>query len=965
MSSLTPTQEHFLKRELLRLQLEKEFEQFNDAYALRRFGFPFTKGDPEEYKVKKKSKSDGVITADADDTLDEFPLSKFFFNNFVLTIPFLSSQHQNIEEFWIKKVQRFYEHFMNLSMSESYDRDELTKRKKLGLKLTRFILMFYNSGVGTTNEAIYYQKEKQTIGESAQSSKLDKLMFPSKETLQEHVANGTFINGVNVNVAGVRLAKKANNKFWSTLNITKTHDTYYEFLIKSRVELSESSNIYVPRRYQDFKELHQLLKKKYPGKQLPKLPSKIKSVIHVGGSSVDDDEDDPEYYEDDEDDINSKKHDDEIRRSLTSLFKDLKIEQPPANSDPNPQTPKLDTTSQFDEKTPKSPKSPKSSKFFKSPGAKMFGSPSSSEKKKTSSVNGPDGTVKNKLPREKLRVALRAYIRELLKDEEIAHCEILKEFLFKGQILKLSNEEEIDIKIRENLDLLLLLNQVKFQSEAYARVTELKKQTIPLRTKLLESDNGIIDIFDELKTKDHISQLSPMLRNFMDWCKIEVAATIYQLFLGNDSSFEFYSQIRRFHKMLPYSVMINILKFTNPMSIMKMMLDLMMASPFGGKSLLQTLFYGILTDDIKAQMKTITELEAKIGHQDILKRLKFFVYDCEDKQLLESIKQESKELNTDLLLTIIITPKLSDQFSIDDETVGIVFESYQEYKKIKTAVYAEDKVLINHEKTEFYSNMKAIFKLYVKNHDKDILKQIWSEPELTSILKDLLTMFYQPLVNLFKNAHVEIAFKNFENFMDELIVTIDRLQNEIYISDTSKIVDEIMKVLNNHEDEFYQFLHNVYKNDSDQIFEQLIQWINKVLNFLRNSKDLNSTGHKKLDITSIVSDAPNGAVILEELEAIIETVRLQRQQYMEKLAKNDKKQQDLINKNWDMINNVEIFNSSDFGLNEHDILELNEEETSDDEDEDDVKITPREEMKTDEIATLVPVFKAGIVNILQ
>lgn len=966
MADITPTREHFLKRELLRLQLAKEFEQFNDAYALRRFGYPFTKSDPREYKVEKKIKNGDVKQPDPDDTLDAFPLSKYFFNNFVLTIPFLSSKHQNTEEFWIKKVQVFYEHFMNLSMSESFDRDELTKRKKLGLKLTRVILMFYNSGIGTTNEAIYYEKDKEEVGETIKGSKLDKLMFPSKETLQDHIAQGTFINGINVNVAGVRLVKKANNKFWSNLNFTKSHETYYEFLIKSRVELDESYDICVARRYHDFKELSHALKKRYPGKQLPKLPSKIKSEINVGGSNGDVDDFDEDNEDDEDDEDTTKKHDEEIRRSLTNLFKDLKID-PSTINEKNPETPVLNQNPVFAE-TPKSPKSPKSTKLFKSPTKNLFRSPSTSEKKTQS--NNPDAsTDNNKLPREKMRVSLRAYLRELLKDDEVSHCDLLKEFLFKGQIFKLSNEEEIDIKIRENLDLLLVLNQVKFQTEAYAKISALREQTMPLRVKLLESDNGIIEVFDELKTKEHITELSPMLRNFIDWCKINIAATIYQLFLGNDNSFEFYSQVRRFHKMLPYSVMINILKFTNPMSIMKTMLDLMMASPFGGKSLLQTLFYGILTDDIKAQLKTINELEIKIHHEDILRRLKYFVYDCEDVDLLEAIKQESKELNADLLLTIIITPKLSEYSDVDDEIVGTVFESYKEYKKMKATDDTDEKLLINHEKAELYSNLKAVFKLYVKNHDKDILKQIWAEPELTSILKDLLTMFYQPLVNLFKNAHVDVAFKNFENFMDELIITIDRLTNEIYVSDTSKIVDEIMRVLDTHEDEFYQFLHDVYITDSGQIFQQLIEWINSILNFLRNSKNINvssSNIHKKLDISEIVSNSSNSPEIIKEIDSIIEQVKLQRQQHMEKLSKQQKQKQDLITDNWDAINNIEIFNTGDFGLNEHDVLELNDESESEDEDNDHkIKIKPREEMKTDEIEKLVPMFKDSVVDILK
>ncbi len=59
-------------------------------------------------------------------------------------------------------------------------------------------------------------------------------------------------------------------------------------------------------------------------------------------------------------------------------------------------------------------------------------------------------------------------------------------------------------------------------------------------------------------------------------------------------------------------------------------------------------------------------------------------------------------MNADLLLTIIITPKLSEYSDVDDEIVGTVFESYKEYKKMKAADDADEKLLINHEKAELY-----------------------------------------------------------------------------------------------------------------------------------------------------------------------------------------------------------------------------------------------------------------------
>lgn len=948
MGSLTPTHEHYLKRELLRLQSEAELTLFNDPLALRSFGGPFVSSDPSKLSRGKEASQHTVDHA----VSPLFPLHRFFFAHFVVTVPFLAPQHQDYTEFWVRKVQVFYEHFMGMSMSDTLDREEATKRKKMAARLQRLLLMMYNSGVGTQNELDYYLRDKLDITRgSVESKRMHKLLFPSRETLKAHIVKGTFTNGISINVSGVRKVKKANNRFLTGLNLTKPHETHYEFLITTRLDLANSEHVHVARRYSDFKDLHHRLKKKFPGKHLPKLPSKVKSIINLGGGSDEPDEDDEiDDMDDDEKEQElqeeelAKRHDEEIRKNLSNLFKDLKLE-----TTTDPKTPPLQQSDKFE-----SPMSPtKRAKLMLSP--KKWGTTTTTKK----SIN------ENKLPREKTRVGLRAYLRDLINDVEIAHSELLKEFLFKDKLRQLSPEDKIDIQIRENLDLLLLLNQVKFQREAYAKITKLKEDSLPLRAKLLESNDGIVEIFDEFKTKSHIGELSPMLRNFMEWCKVEIAATIYQLFLANDNSYELYSQVRRLHKLMPYSIMINILRFTNPMSIIKTMVDLLMASPFGGKSLLQTLFYGILSDDIKSQTKVITELEEKIGYKGIVDRLKFFVYDCTDYDLIESVKQEAKDLNVDTVLTVMITPKLYELSEIDDDLIGTVFESYNEYKKLKLHRGDHEALqFVNHEKLELYSDLKALYKLYVRNRDKEIMQKVWSEPELTSILRELFTMFYQPLVTLFSNAHIDVAFRNFEGFMDDLVTLLDRLSHEMYTTDTSKIVDSIMKVLEAHEDEFYQFVHDTYINDKQGLFDKLIKWIADILAFLRNAKNIGNAGLLRIDFAEMLknnNDVDSGK-IMEELDAIINRAKKRHDKYHKRLEQQKQKSLGLVEDNWDAINNVEVFQTSDFGLNEHDIVDL---QSEDGDNESLVSVKSEEvELKTDAIAKLLPQFKAQLIDVL-
>lgn len=956
--SLTPKQEHYLKRELIKLEINDEFEQFNDAYILRRFGFPFTPNDP-----KKDSNIPNKLIN------DKIPLSQFFFHNVLTQLPFLTADSQNSKQFWIRKVQVFYENFMNMQVSETKDRDELTKRKKMANKLNKLFLMIFNSGIGTINELPYFIEKNNLLQNEdfkpVESAMVKNLLSPSKNDLQNQLNENKFINGIHLNVVGVRLIEKTNSstRFWNnvTMNINQLqkNDNYYEFIINSKIDLPESEMITVARRYGEFKGLHSKLKKKYPGKRLPPLPSKVRSEISVGDMDEDDDADDLQEKNEE------LAKEDSIRQQLNQIEKQLKLDM--YQDLPPPQSPVIN-----DEIFTTAPASPISTKSIKSPNLSLksikfpWGKP----------VSKPDKSLQeaNPIPREKMRLGLRSYLHTLLEDIELSSCEILKEFLFKGRILHLTKDENIDIKKRQDLDLILLLNHLKFQNETYNKIQDLKQSSLTLRNLLLQNENGLIEIFNEIKFKKHINELSPMLKNFINWCKIEIAATIYQLFLGQDSSYEFFSQIKRIHSLMPYTIMINILKFTNPMSIMKTMIDLLMSNPFGGKSLLQTLFFGVLSDDIKSQNKIILELEQQIDN-DLIERLKWYIFDSQDDyDLIRSLKIESKELNFDVLLTVLISPKITVTPDPSDEIISDLLESYSEYKKLINIKNPEDGLFVDHEKTLLYSNLRQLYKLYIRNHDKEIMQQLWSQPELNLILRDLFTMFYQPLVNLFKHSHVDQAFKHFQKFMDDLIELIDNLSHEIYSMDASKVVNDIMNVLTKHEDEFYIFLHDVYINDKDKIFEGFIQWINDILKLLRVSKTENN--FKKIDLTKIINENKNLNIdeLMVEINAIIEKVtenhELIKKRYLEAkvLQKKSLQKNTNISENWDLINqDLEFFDYKDFGINEYDISELQKSKPKNDnssllsEESDDEE----EPLKNDEIFKLLNSFKKQVSLVLN
>ena len=87
-----------------------------------------------------------------------------------------------------------------------------------------------------------------------------------------NMPEGNYINGWDVNVAGVRVV--------TTKGKIRTHK-HAEFIlrIKQKGELEH----YVVRRYGEFYRLHRRLRLELPGRHLPTLPKKNKSNTSTGG----------------------------------------------------------------------------------------------------------------------------------------------------------------------------------------------------------------------------------------------------------------------------------------------------------------------------------------------------------------------------------------------------------------------------------------------------------------------------------------------------------------------------------------------------------------------------------------------------------------------------------------------------------------------------------------------------------
>lgn len=91
-----------------------------------------------------------------------------------------------------------------------------------------------------------------------------------------------------------------------------------------------------------------------------------------------------------------------------------------------------------------------------------------------------------KLWREKQRVSLRAFIRQLLEDKQVASSQAVAAFLTKDPIT-LNEEEQLDVDRRRAMDGIRLEEQRKFYEVARQRARELDVYMESFRKDIVES----------------------------------------------------------------------------------------------------------------------------------------------------------------------------------------------------------------------------------------------------------------------------------------------------------------------------------------------------------------------------------------------------------------------------------------------------------------------------------------------
>jgi len=499
----------------------------------------------------------------------------------------------------------------NISTTE--DRDEVSKRSKIAVKVEKYSALLLSSAISVSSisgpEVVVKISDRDRERITSLENKL-------KDSLGHKPLHDEF----DVNVIGVRtVINKGRIR-------NKVHE---EFLIRTKRNGVE--DVFVSRRYGDFERLAETLRIEFPDEEIKGPPEKDRRGVKGTGEEVEVLSQEIEGIEAGDQKLSFEKPQQQQQnrnRHRTRTLSNAANRFKPQPVDPNSIPP-------------------------------VPGLPNSASTTSTSSSTNP--SAPHPLAREKNRLTLRAYLRSLLSLPLVSESSSLADFLL-GDPYTLTASELEDARVREGLDELRSSEASRFDEEATKRVKELRTHLDGFKEELLKPD-GLTSIFHLIRSTPNLYDLPDRYLALLSWARISLASTLFSLFMGSDQSSSYLSQLKRIHSLMPYFMLRQILRISNPVSMIRGVLDLFLAQPFGGRSLAMRMVSGGLMEETKNLGEICNAVANKVEDDELCERIRGFVY--APKSIQQGFKDVAKKEGLDLI-TVLLRAKV-EEFGSNDE----------------------------------------------------------------------------------------------------------------------------------------------------------------------------------------------------------------------------------------------------------------------------------------------------------
>lgn len=257
---------------------------------------------------------------------------------------------------------------------------------------------------------------------------------------------------------------------------------------------------------------------------------------------------------------------------------------------------------------------------------------------------------------------------------------------------------------------------------------------------------------------------------------------------------------------MPYRTMSVILRFSNPMFMVKSILDLFLAQPFGGRSLFQRLIISNMNEETKAFQKDIELLEKKIGDKDICKKL----YNA---------------VRTPLSTTSDLSGWMELLALFENDTIEPILSSDQ-MQRILSSSSKKSK------SQPLLKRCLKLWELYARVYEQELMMNLVFQGVTGELLKEFIAVFYQPLAEVYKAADIGTTLRHVSDFLDDLILVIDELKTRETTDSVSVTVQAFIDLVGRHEQHFYDFVHNVHSQEASKVFDELIHYVDGLFTFM-------------------------------------------------------------------------------------------------------------------------------------
>ncbi|EPQ59257.1 hypothetical protein GLOTRDRAFT_70534 [Gloeophyllum trabeum ATCC 11539] len=433
-----------------------------------------------------------------------------------------------------------------------------------------------------------------------------------------------------------------------------------------------------------------------------------------------------------------------------------------------------------------------------------------------------------RLAREKNRLTLRSYLHTLLASSTLGSSPVLKSFLV-SMPTALSEEEKCDAQRREEADRMRDDGRKRFAQEVKDRVEGLRGAVRGVKGDIM-GKGGLTRVFATIKTTESVRELPPEYQAVIEWARISLASTIFHHLVAADNASETFASLKRIHGLMPYFMLKTALRISNPMGMIRSVLDLFLAQPFGQRSLLQRMFTSSLTEEVHALEEDIEAVKDKVDDPVLCEKIRAFVY--APREIQEIYKADAAAENLNILTTVLRSGEAPPLTRPQMHRVMRAHRAHLIYMRYRQGLAdSDDDEGPQDDDAWLYEDLTVLAKLYERLRDREELIGLIFEGVTAELLKDIITIFYAPLAQVYRAASIADSIGDLQNFINDLIKTVESTE-ELSQEDPQRTVQAFIELVQRHEQSFYSFVHKVHSK-GEGLFDSLMRWIELFLTVIR------------------------------------------------------------------------------------------------------------------------------------